>query len=109
PAGRCPLVWPSPPPARAHPAPAARPSGYPPAPGHDGSFNRAGTGDARATEPRPFEAAERIARRRQIPERSVAVIGGPDRVRAGTPAVSGHGRGTVGKQPRYGVSLVDAR
>src|SRR5207247_4144570 len=78
------------------PVPAARLSGYPAPPGHDGSFNRAGTGDARATEPRPFEAAERIARRRQIPERSVAVIGGPDRVRAGTRAASGRGRVTVG-------------
>src|SRR5216117_2350135 len=91
------------------PVPAARLSGYPAAPRHDSSFNRAGTGDARATEPRPFEAAERIARRRQVPERSVAVIGGPDRVRAGTQAVSGHGRVKVGNQPRYAVSLLECR
>src|SRR5213595_813378 len=49
------------------------------------------------------------ARPRQVPERSVAVIGGPDRVRAGTQAVSGHGRVKVGNQPRYAVSLLECR
>src|SRR6266704_3096833 len=104
-----PVVWPPLLDDGDDPVPAARLSGYPAAPRHDSSFNRAGTGDARATEPRPFEAAEGIARRRQVPERSVAVIGGPDRVRAGTQAVSGHGRVKVGNQPRYAVSLLECR